>query len=268
MEFIYNGHSNDAGIYRLTNKLNGRTYYGSAKNFKVRWHAHESSLKVGKAVNKFLQADFNKCGTDAFVFEVLEVTTGIKEERLAIEQTYLDLYHDAGKQCYNFMKVARSPEGRVMKDESERRRKISTAMKGKKRTAEHQAKLNLTSASTKGRAKSPEQIKKQSDAMRGRKLTEEHKKAIAEGNKGREVSEETRRKLSEYNAGLKPSEACYEALRLYNLTHEVSEETRAKLSIALKGNTRKLGKKASEETKAKMRASHAARRLKVLFTLA
>ena len=85
MEFKYEGNSLKSGVYKITNTANGRVYYGSAKEFKRRWKGHEYSLRSGKHSNRFLLADYNKCGTDAFVFEVLEIVDGTKEERLLKE---------------------------------------------------------------------------------------------------------------------------------------------------------------------------------------
>lgn len=118
-----------SGIYKITNKLNGRIYIGSAKRFKERWKDHESSLRRNKHGNKFLQADFNKSGTDAFLFEVLEVTEGIKEERLLKEESYIGQHY--GENCYNFNKSATSPEGYVCKNPEERYKTLSAAQKKK-----------------------------------------------------------------------------------------------------------------------------------------
>jgi group I intron endonuclease len=129
MEFIYNGHSKSAGIYKLTNKQNGRIYIGSSVRFEKRWKQHETSLLIGKHSNKFLLADFNKCGTDAFIFEILEVIDGTKEERLLKEETYIKQYYDDGKQCYNLCDRAISREGNNSKDPAETAKKCSETQK-------------------------------------------------------------------------------------------------------------------------------------------
>jgi group I intron endonuclease len=110
MEYIFEGKSNKGGVYKLTNKNNGRVYIGSAKTFKTRWHNHTASLRRQKHHNKYLQADFDICGEEAFVFEVLEVVEGSKPERLSTEQRYIDQYYNK-KTCYNLCKKALSPEG-------------------------------------------------------------------------------------------------------------------------------------------------------------
>lgn len=130
MEYKYEGNSLKSGIYKLTNKLNGRIYIGSAKEFKRRWSQHSFSLRNQKHQNKFLQADFNKCGEEAFVFEVMEVTDGkTKEERLTIEEGYIKQHYDNGKSCYNLCSRAISREGYPSKDPEKTRQKQSEAQK-------------------------------------------------------------------------------------------------------------------------------------------
>lgn len=106
METNYNGHSKSSGIYQIRNLNNGRIYIGSAKEFKSRLTCHTKTLRKGTHHNKFLQNDWNKCGEDSFIFEVLEVVEGEQSERLLVEQTYLDTYHDKQDSCYNFKKEA------------------------------------------------------------------------------------------------------------------------------------------------------------------
>jgi group I intron endonuclease len=130
MEYKYKGNSLKSGIYKITNKLNGRIYIGSAKEFKVRWKSHASSLRNQKHQNKFLQADFNKCGEEAFVFEVIEVTDGkTKEERLLMEEGYIGQYYDKGNDCYNLCNRAISRENTKSRNPEETKRKISDATK-------------------------------------------------------------------------------------------------------------------------------------------
>lgn len=126
-EFKYNEKSKSSGIYRITNVQNSRAYYGSCKCFQVRWHQHLKHLEKNRHSNKFLQADFNKCGTISFVFEIVEVMeNSTKEERLLREENgYLKTYFDNGKQCYNLCDRAISREGHSAKDPKETKRKIS-----------------------------------------------------------------------------------------------------------------------------------------------
>ena len=114
METQFKGQSKFGGIYRILNKTNGREYIGSTVRFKQRFREHFLSLKENKHHCQFLQADFNKCGSDAFIFEVLEFVPNFFEDRVewkkilvAKEQIYLDKSFEIGNShCYNGRKIA------------------------------------------------------------------------------------------------------------------------------------------------------------------
>jgi len=129
MEFKFEGNSLKSGIYKIFNKLNGRIYVGSAKEFKNRWKQHAASLKANRHQNKFLQSDYNKCGSEVFVFEIIEITECDKQGRLLIEERHIKEYYDNGKDCYNLCDRAVSREGYKAKDPEETRRKVSAASK-------------------------------------------------------------------------------------------------------------------------------------------
>lgn len=93
---------NKSGVYRIYNFKNGRSYYGSAKEFNTRFDQHFYYLSKLKHSNKFLKRDFIKTGAEYFVFEILEITS--IEERKTMEQMYLDEYWDKQKMCYNIRK--------------------------------------------------------------------------------------------------------------------------------------------------------------------
>lgn len=133
MEAIYNGHSKSSGVYRILNKVNGRIYIGSAKEFKSRLTSHLSSLRRGTHHNKFLQNDFNKCSEEAFVFEVLEVVSGSSDNRKQTEQVYLDENFLRGNDlCYNAIKTSTVYEYKAKRKtpSDETRKKISESRKG------------------------------------------------------------------------------------------------------------------------------------------
>jgi group I intron endonuclease len=69
-------------------------------------------------------------------------------------------------------------------------------------------------------------------------------------------SEEARRKLSEINKGKHLSEEVREKISRENKGRIVTEETRIKLSLSKMGNSSRLGKPHSEETKRKISESH------------
>ena len=125
----HNGNSQKSGVYCIKNTINGRVYFGSAKRFAQRFAEHELQLRRGRHANRFLQADFDKCGTDAFVFVVIEVVEGDREQRLAREQVYLAQSYDRGKRCYNIRAEAASREGAPDRDPEVSRRKRSAGIK-------------------------------------------------------------------------------------------------------------------------------------------
>lgn len=255
MIFEYNNSEKKNGIYRITNLSNGRIYIGSAKPFKRRWNRHCNALNQGRHKNHYLQADFNKCGSDVFVFNVLEVVEGTKEERLAREQIYLDLYHDDCQQCYNMCKIAGSTEGYRHSPES--KALIAAASKGHNTSAEHRAKI---SAANKGRLHTS---KAKANMSAARKLMSAETKAkISAANKGRpspnkgkKASDETKAKISKANKGKRGTMHSAETKAKMSLAaRSRSAEHIAKIAAALKG------KKASATAKANMSAAQKGRK--------
>lgn len=76
------------GIYKITNKINKKIYYGSSKNIKKRWTDHIGKLKKNKHANILLQRSWNKYGEINFSFEIVELCD--IENLHIIEQKYLN----------------------------------------------------------------------------------------------------------------------------------------------------------------------------------
>jgi group I intron endonuclease len=130
MEINLGAFGTKPGIYKIINTQNGRAYYGSSYRLKQRAFEHKKALEKNKHGNSFLQHDFNKCGTVAFEFHVIEAfETNDKTVRLAAEQLLIDKYHDGGKQCYNIRKEANSREGCKPKNPIEFAKAASTKAK-------------------------------------------------------------------------------------------------------------------------------------------
>lgn len=62
------------GIYKITNKVNGKCYIGQATNIKKRWNKHRSTAynKKAKAYSYPLYCAIRKYGLENFLFEILE----------------------------------------------------------------------------------------------------------------------------------------------------------------------------------------------------
>ena len=61
-----------SGIYKITNTVTGDFYIGSSKDVKLRWLQHKCPSALKKHPNNPMYNDFQKYGTDYFVFEILE----------------------------------------------------------------------------------------------------------------------------------------------------------------------------------------------------
>lgn len=96
--------------------------------------------------------------------------------------------------------------------------------------------------------------------MYGVEKADEIRKQISKGSKGRVVSDETKKKMSEWQKGKekKPLTAEHKknigiGVKGKRVYHPLSEETKRKIAEKSKGNTRRLGKAHSDETKQKIR---------------
>lgn len=206
--FIFKDFRYSSGIYVIFNSHNWRIYVGSCKNFYRRWkYGHLSSLLSSKHINRFLQADFNKCKEklshdDFLEFHILKNMPGsTRTQRLQEEEIWLKIHFDHGKRCYNLTDRAISREGFGSKNPEETSKKLSEALR----------RFYLD----------PENRKKQSMRLQGiskTKRSDEHRKRISLSKIGKKLSEETRLKMSE--AGR--TEAALERLRI---SYEKHKET-------------------------------------------
>jgi len=76
------------GIYKITNKVNGKFYIGSSKDLVRRRKDHFRLLKKGINHSVLLQRAVNKYGLDNFTFEVL--VECLEELLFTIEQKLVD----------------------------------------------------------------------------------------------------------------------------------------------------------------------------------
>ena len=106
MKTFFRNQGDRAGIYKITNIKNGRVYYGSTSRFKTRAYSHKNDLLKNRHRNTFLQNDYNKCGEEAFIFEILDVLEGEQKLRIENEQAYLNEFYDNQKNCYNLSPTA------------------------------------------------------------------------------------------------------------------------------------------------------------------
>lgn len=176
METKFNGASNKSGIYKIVNKINKKIYFGSTMNFKKRCYQHIRALKFGKHSNIHLQNSYNQYGSDAFLFEVVEVTENTEKSLIECEQKFLDIYWDNCIDCYNINRTAKIknkrkyPKGRKLSELH--KEKISKSHKGKALSEEHKQKIKNNAANN------------ENYGLRGKHQTEEAKKKISESRIG------------------------------------------------------------------------------------
>ena len=202
------------GIYIIKNTSNNKFYIGSSISINIRWKSHISYLKRGAHHNKHLQAAWNKYTKEAFIFEVLELTT--KDKLLNREQFYMDTM----KPEYNKAPTAGSPRGFRVSEETKRKLSIShkglnTWMKGRKLSLETRQKLSL--------------------ANKGRKKSYSH----PAWNKGLSFSLESRQKMSLAKKGKKRSKIYPRLVRAVIRNDNTIFDTvkNAALAIGAKPNT-------------------------------
>lgn len=152
----------EAGVYLISNNVNGKCYVGSTIHLDQRRREHFSKLANNKHINAHLQNAYNKYGREAFDFEVLEtidIDDNIKDKLLKREQFWIDNL----KPEYNILLVAGSNLGYHHTEET--KKKISESTTRVKKSEEHAKHIR--------------------EGQSGRVLTEEHKAKLSEAAKHR-----------------------------------------------------------------------------------
>lgn len=165
------------GVYRIM-LLGGRkpvVYIGSTNNLRRRWKRHVYDLETGEHKNAYLQRAWEKHGEMRFDFGILEL---IETECLLHrqEQKWLDVFRSLGP-VFNFGHDVQ-PANRGLPMALETRKKISRALKGRK--------------------KPPQQIAKWLESRKGFKHTEATKERIRQTKLGQPTqSADARRQTGE-----------------------------------------------------------------------
>lgn len=189
------------GIYKITNKLNGKVYIGQSIDIDTRWRQHinaKDNFAIHNAIKKY--------GEENFKFEVL---LECPVDMLNVwERDMIALYDCISPNGYN---LTEGGEGGYRRSE-ETKIKISNAQKGKHLSEETRRKM--------------------SEVKKGKKLqpfSVEHKRKISEANKGKTpwnkgktnvFSEETRLKISEAKKGKKRQPFSAEHKRKISESHK------------------------------------------------
>lgn len=148
------------GVYIVANTTDGKVYVGSTNDLDSRKKGHYFLLKHNRNNNPHLQAAWNECGSDSFVFVVLCECT--KDKLRDMEQHFMDSFGSMDRNSgYNVgtangFGIIPSPEtrqlmssvreGRKVEFTPEWRANISAARKGKLLTEEHKRKIGKSQA--------------------------------------------------------------------------------------------------------------------------
>lgn len=207
------------GIYAIVNRVNGKTYVGSAARcFYDRAANHRSDLRRNCHPNSYLQRAWNKYGEAAFEFKILERCSAKK--CVQREQYWIDVT-DRSK-GYNINITASSRLG--MKHSLKTRKQMSLKRKGIIPVA-----ATLAAAkSCRGKKRPKELCEYLSKCFKGKKKSKAHRASIKANHwrnrpdwkeiagrsaaklRGRKHSEEHKQKISE--AGFR---------RWYNVRHGI-----------------------------------------------
>lgn len=191
------------GVYAILNIETDWKYVGSAVRIEDRWYMHRCSLNKCAHGNRHLQSAWDKYGSDAFTFTILEecepeLLIEREQSYLPIERTVKALRENL---YYNMLPTAGSPLGYKHTEES--RQKYREAKLGHKVTEETRQKLR--------------------EANTGYKHTEETRQKIREAKKGHKVSEETRQKIGQAGLGRKQSEKKILKMQLYQTLKKIEK---------------------------------------------
>ncbi len=190
------------GIYRITNKVNGKFYIGSSLFCEHRKKTHFSKLKHNYADNKHLQSAWNKYGSENFVFEVIaQLPDDISDEKIAKIEAYF--IKTLRPQYNKTLRTHRGGKSHKIRERNKKHVMTGGEIKAIYSTAEHRDKMSRLT-------------KKYYQS-----LTDEEKRARNAHKVGRVFSEETRKKLSEKAKQRK-----------------WSDEVKSKISQSLKGKGR------------------------------
>ena len=180
------------GIYKITNKLNGKVYIGQSRDIDARWRQH-----INAKDNYAIHNAIKKYGKENFKFEVLlECPVDMLD---VWERDMIALYDCMSPYGYNL-----TEGGEGCKCSEETRLKLSNIRKGKHFSEETKHKISESMKGKKRQPFSAETKKKMSDVRKGIQLSEETRLKMSEAKKGKKrqpFSAEHKRKISESYKG-------------------------------------------------------------------
>lgn len=165
-------------IYKITNKLNGKTYIGlTHRGLELRINEHISESNKNKEKHFQFHFAIKKYGIENFSSEILEENIACLKEASRLEIFYIEQFNTY-KKGYNMTKGG---GGYHFKHTEATKQKMREAKLGYVPSIETRKKVSLA---LKGKPKSEEHKLKVKQAITGKKHSEERKKASSERMKG------------------------------------------------------------------------------------
>ncbi|CAJ1004034.1 MULTISPECIES: GIY-YIG nuclease family protein [Bacillales] len=104
---LYKEMKTEAGVYRITNRQNGKVFIGSTMNLKT-INGTQFQLNYGSHKNSKLQQEWNEYGKDAFDIEVVE-RLEVKQDKYQetkdklkkLEETWMEKLQPFGERGYH-----------------------------------------------------------------------------------------------------------------------------------------------------------------------
>jgi len=184
------------GIYRIVNKINGKSYIGSSNNIKRRFYEHFAPCNSLNKNTVFVRA-IKKYGKKSFMLDVLQELTDA-----SLLPYYEKFWIEKLKPEYNMNEGGIGNCGRTVTEET---------------------KKLLSAASKKQWVEIPEEHKQEVltrnliGPRKGHPVSKETREKLRAANLGKKASEETRRKISESNKGKHSERSCnYKVVSAFN----------------------------------------------------
>lgn len=193
-----------AGVYNITNKVNGHSYVGSSNDIKRRWRDHKSRLRGNRHNNDYLQNAWNLYGEENFEFKTLAVLEPFETFRIE------NLLLATGKHEYNIADDAIAPM--LGKSRSEETKQKLSDLWTDERKARLREAMTGENNHNYGKTFSDEYRQKLSESQK-KLWTDKHRARMSKVHTGKRFSDETKRKMSESQKKRRAKEKYYSDLR-------------------------------------------------------
>ena len=97
-----------AGIFRITNSVNGKIFLGKGVNVRGILNSQQAQLQFGSHRNRDLQQEYNRFGAEKFIFEAVDqletsdrTPEQIKEDLEALEELWFEKLQPYGDRGYH-----------------------------------------------------------------------------------------------------------------------------------------------------------------------